>query len=109
MIRFSSGPRVRRSWLRLTRSGAGIVFLLLDYFQNVIAEMRNSLAEARGAANRKRNSMAGTQQTEKTGKPPVPPTKAAAVAKIRETIAQAKRESDKELSLTGNQRHSVGY
>jgi len=75
---------------------------LAQAHQNVIAEMRNSLAEARGAANRKRNSVAGTGPAEKTGKPPVPPTKAAAVAKIRETIAQAKRESDKELSLTEN-------
>ena len=74
--------------------------------------MRNSLAEARGAANRKRNSVAGTPERstiDKTNKPPVPPNKAAAVAKIRETIAQAKRESNKELSLAGNQRHSVGY
>ena len=37
---------------------------------------------------------AGSEAT----KPPVPPTKAKAVAKIRETIAQAKRESSKDLS-----------
>ena len=77
------------------------------YFQNVIAEMRNSLAEARGVAANKRSSVA---EQERTDKPPIPPTKAAAVAKIRETIAQAKRESSKDLSLTGKQqRHSVGY
>lgn len=80
---------------------------LYFYFQNVIAEMRNSLAEARGVAANKRNSVA---EQERTDKPPIPPTKAAAVAKIRETIAQAKRESSKDLSLTGKQqRHSVGY
>ena len=70
------------------------------------------MAEARGAANRKRNSVAGTVERktfDQTNKPPIPPTKAAAVAKIRETIAQAKRESSKDLSLAGKERHSVGY
>ena len=73
--------------------------------------MRDSLAEARGAtARNQRNSVGGTSDRERTNKPPIPPTKAAAVAKIRETIAQAKRESSKDLSGTGKQqRHSVGY
>jgi hypothetical protein len=31
-------------------------------------------------------------------KPPIPPTKAVAVAKIREAIAQAKRESAQDLA-----------
>merc|ERR1711879_1115649 len=39
-------------------------------------------------------------ERERTNKPPIPPTKAAAVAKIRETIAQAKRESSRDLSQT---------
>ena len=42
-------------------------------------------------------------------KPPVPPTKAAAVAKIRQTIAAAKRESCADLQSGTTQRHSVGY
>ena len=77
------------------------------YLQNVIEQMRNSLAEARGARGTERNSVG---DRDRTNKPPIPPTKAAAVAKIRETIAQAKRESSKDLSQTGkHQRHSVGY
>ena len=79
------------------------------YFQNVIEQMRNSLAEARGA--RGSEARADTRaERDRTNKPPIPPTKAAAVAKIRETIAQAKRESSRDLSQTGkHQRHSVGY
>ena len=76
--------------------------------------MRDSLAEARGAggpATRKQgNAVSGSSDRDRTTKPPVPPTKAAAVAKIRETIAQAKRESSSDLAGTGKQqRHSVGY
>ena len=76
--------------------------------------MRNSLAEARGArgaaAGAQRNSVIGSSGRDRTNKPPIPPTKAAAVAKIRETIAQAKRESSSDLAGTGKQqRHSVGY
>ena len=43
-----------------------------------------------------------------SNKPPVPPTKAAAVAKIRETIAAAKRESSQDLANTQGKRYSVG-
>eukprot|EP00092_Neocalanus_flemingeri_P071746 GFUD01088207.1.p1 GENE.GFUD01088207.1~~GFUD01088207.1.p1 ORF type:complete len:169 (-),score=64.78 GFUD01088207.1:28-534(-) len=63
--------------------------------QDVIAQMRESMA--RGGPKRDKN----TEVKEKVGdhvKPPVPPTKAAAVAKIRETIAQAKRDSCKDLT-----------
>eukprot|EP00092_Neocalanus_flemingeri_P014103 GFUD01015212.1.p2 GENE.GFUD01015212.1~~GFUD01015212.1.p2 ORF type:complete len:170 (+),score=66.03 GFUD01015212.1:485-994(+) len=63
--------------------------------QDVIAQMRESMA--RGGPKRNTNP----EVKEKVGdhvKPPVPPTKAAAVAKIRETIAQAKRDSCKDLT-----------
>ena len=39
---------------------------------------------------------------ERDGKPPVPPTKAVAVAKIRQTIAQAKRDNEERLSRRGS-------
>jgi len=76
--------------------------------QNVITEMRNNLAEARGKdPSSKRNSIAHDGVTasnrrsvvmDPSNKPPVPQTKAAAVAKIRETIAAAKRESCQDLA-----------
>ena len=83
------------------------------YFQNVIQQMRNSLAEARGARGTPGDqgpTVSGTSERDRNVKPPIPPTKAAAVAKIRETIAQAKRASSSDLAGTGKQqRHSVGY
>ena len=90
-----------------------VVLCCSFYFQNVIEQMRNSLAEARGARGAETRTETRTEtraERERTNKPPIPPTKAAAVAKIRETIAQAKRESSRDLSQTGkHQRHSVGY
>jgi len=112
--------------------------------QNVIAEMRVNLAEARGKEQpSKRHSVANVPKTDQRNnngnqnqgvhgkppqdqrksvvvdlknKPPVPPTKAAAVAKIRETIAAAKRESLQDLSSSTapnnsgmKKRYSVGY
>ena len=95
--------------------------------------MRVNLAEARGKdQSTKRHTVAGTETSNHTqqqqagsrrsvavdqsNKPPVPPNKAAAVAKIREAIATAKRESCQDLSSstppakTGkNKRFSVGY
>ena len=86
-----------------------VVLCCSFYFQNVIEQMRNSLAEARGARGAETRAETRAER-DRTNKPPIPPTKAAAVAKIRETIAQAKRESSRDLSQTGkHQRHSVGY
>jgi len=65
--------------------------------QDVIAQMRKSMAEARGDPR----SDADPTVNEKAvlpEKPPIPPTKAKAVAKIREAIAQAKRESCQDLA-----------
>jgi len=88
--------------------------------QDVIAQMRRSMAEARGGDTRgeinstvkekvalpEKPPVPPTKATERPPvppgraieKPPVPPTKAVAVAKIREAIAQAKRESCQDLS-----------
>lgn len=88
--------------------------------QDVIAQMRKSMAEARGGDTRgemnstvkekvvlpEKPPVPPNKATEKplvppsraTEKPPVPPTKAVAVAKIREAIAQAKRESCQDLA-----------
>merc|ERR1719232_2534442 len=52
---------------------------------------------SRPPSNPHRRSIAGTM-VDPANKPPVPPTKAAAVAKIRETIMAAKRESCQNLS-----------
>ena len=70
--------------------------------------MRRSLAEAREGHSEctppykeKVNDTAKSQKFIYGGssqKPPVPPTKAIAVAKIREAIAQSKRESSQDLS-----------
>ena len=99
------------------------------HFQNVIAEMRVNLAEARGkdngnqqAAEPKKPPVSNNNRrsvvVDPSNKPPVPPTKAAAVAKIRQAIATAKQESCQDLSSTNsqgatksgtNKRHSVGY
>jgi len=92
--------------------------------QDVIAHMRESLLEARGGGKNNvpglRNSFRGKNEETKSegcgesnkseneiktrngGKPPVPPTKAKAVAKIRETIAQAKQENVNRLSRRGS-------
>ena len=65
--------------------------------KDVIAQMRESMAEARGGPKRDTNPEVKEKIADAV-KPPVPPTKAAAVAKIREAIAQAKRESSQDLS-----------
>jgi len=85
--------------------------------QNVIAEMRVNLAEARGKDNgNQQGSETNSSQSQKTvttnnrrsvvvdpnNKPPVPPTKAAAVAKIRQAIATAKQESCQDLSSSSS-------
>jgi len=78
---------------------------LAQAHQNVIQQMRNSLAEARGARGTPGDhgpTVSGTSERDRNVKPPIPPTKAAAVAKIRETIAQAKRASSSDLAGTEN-------
>ena len=68
------------------------------------------MTSSKPPGNPHRRSIAGSVVTTDPGtKPPVPPTKAAAVAKIRETIAAAKRESCQNLSQGTDKRHSVGY
>ena len=60
--------------------------------KDVIAQMRKSMAEARGDPRSNINPKV-KEKVVVPEKPPIPPTKAVAVAKIREAIAQAKRES----------------
>jgi len=67
--------------------------------QDVISQMRESMAEARGGPRRDTNPEVKENVADPV-KPPVPPTKAAAVAKIREAIAQAKRESSQDLATS---------
>ena len=65
--------------------------------KDVIAQMRKSMAEARGDPRRETNPKV-KENVVLPEKPPIPPTKAVAVAKIREAIAQAKRESTQDLA-----------
>ena len=70
-----------------------------EIIQDVISQMRESMAEARGGPRRDTNPEVKENVADPV-KPPVPPTKAAAVAKIREAIAQAKRESSQDLATS---------
>jgi len=66
--------------------------------QDVIAQMREALLEARGGRSTLEEGVVvsdGDKEREQS-KPPVPPTKAAAVAKIREAIAEARREAQQD-------------
>ena len=65
--------------------------------KDVIAQMRKSMAEARGDQRSDTNPEV-KEKVVLPEKPPIPPTKAVAVAKIREAIAQAKRESTQDLA-----------
>ena len=65
--------------------------------KDVIAQMRKSMAEARGDPRSNTNPEV-KEKVVLPEKPPIPPTKGVAVAKIREAIAQAKRESNQDLA-----------
>ena len=65
--------------------------------KDVIAQMRKSMAEARGDQRSDTNPEV-KEKVVLPEKPPIPSTKAIAVAKIREAIAQAKRESTQDLA-----------
>ena len=94
----SSGGLRRKNWQRPIRCVKSIVInRKILVIKDVIAQMRKSMAEARGDPRRDTNP----EEKEKVvlpEKPPIPPTKAVAVAKIREAIAQAKRESTQDLA-----------
>jgi len=73
--------------------------------QDVIAQMREAMLEARGGTkvgtggererwDAKRLEREAAAKAKEQQKPPVPPTKAVAVAKIREAIAEARREAE---------------
>jgi len=73
--------------------------------QDVIAQMREAMLEARGGSkvgtggererwDERRLEREAAAKAKEQQKPPVPPTKAVAVAKIREAIAEARREAE---------------
>jgi len=76
--------------------------------QDVIAQMREAMLEARGGTkvgtggererwDAKRLEREAAAKAKEQQKPPVPPTKAVAVAKIREAIAEARREAESQV------------
>jgi hypothetical protein len=93
----SSGGLRRKNWQRLIR---WVKFTEMNcnilVIKDVIAQMRKSMAEARGDPRSDTNPEVKVKVV-LPEKPPIPPTKAVAVAKIREAIAQAKRESTQDL------------
>ena len=93
-----SGSLRRKNWQRPIRwvkfTGINCKFLVI---KDVIAQMRKSMAEARGDPRSNTNPEV-KEKVVLPEKPPIPPTKAVAVAKIREAIAQAKRESTQDLA-----------
>jgi hypothetical protein len=93
----SEGLR-RRNWQRPIRWVRSIVInCKTSVIKDVIAQMRKSMAEARGDPRSDTNPDV-KEKVVLPEKPPIPPTKAVAVAKIREAIAQAKRESTQDLA-----------